>query len=98
RRVYQRLLPGGDLLAILHRIVPFFARDPLGYRVMVELAEGEAPRLRLSRLGEKPPGPDGWLGLGKQKTWGRTFPVPSENKPQAIAASLAQAWRVPAVA
>jgi len=91
RRVYQRLLPEGDLLPVLHEVVSLFARDPLGYRVMVELAAGEAPKLRLSSGGENRLGRDSWLGLRKQRTWVRTYPVPSENKPEAIAAPLGRA-------
>jgi len=91
RRAYERFLPGGDLVAILHQIVSLFARDPLGYRVMVELAEGEAPNLRLASSGGNRLGRDSWLGLRRQRTWVRTYPVTTENKPEAIADPLGRA-------
>ncbi len=91
RRVYERLLPEGDLVGVLHQVVSFFDRDPLEYRVMVELAEGEAPRMQLASRGANRLGRDSWLGFRKQRTWVRTYPVPSENKPEAIAGPLARA-------
>ncbi len=86
RRVYERFLPEGDLVAILHQVVSLFARDPLGYQVLVELSEGEAPHLQLVRSGGNRLGRDSWLGLRKQRTWVRTYPVTSEDKPETIAA------------
>jgi type VI secretion system protein ImpH len=91
RHVYERFLPEGDLAAMLHQVVSLFARDPLGYRVMVQLREGEAPHLRLASSGGNRLGRDSWLGLRKERTWVRTYPVPSENKPEPIAVPFGRA-------
>ncbi len=90
RRVYQRFLPQGDLIGILHDVVSLFVRDPLSYRVVVELAQGEAPRLRLASSGGERLGRDSWLGLRKQSTWVRTYPVPRENQPGEPIAALSR--------
>lgn len=60
---YRRLLPGGDLEALVRETVQLVARDPVTWHLTAVLAHGQAPCLQLSRAGQGGRlGRDAWLG------------------------------------
>ncbi|HXN40240.1 MAG TPA: type VI secretion system baseplate subunit TssG [Myxococcaceae bacterium] len=82
RLTYERFLPGGDLLPLLQEVIALFLRDPLSYRVVVELDIGQAPRLRLKAGGPERLGQSTWLGTRAEKTLVTTYPYAMEDRPQ----------------
>jgi type VI secretion system protein ImpH len=60
-RVYERLRPGGDLLALLEEMVEWLVRDPLDYTLVVTLLPREAPGMQLTVPGTSQLGRNTWL-------------------------------------
>lgn len=60
-RVYERLRPGGDLLALLEEMVGWLVRDPLDYTLVVTLLPREAPGMQLTVPGTSQLGRNTWL-------------------------------------
>src|SRR5262249_20998378 len=81
RRIYERFLPTGDLIPVLHDAVSLSLRDPLDHRVVLELAKGDAPRLRLVTGGNEQLGRNTWLGHRAQKTLITVHPYARETRP-----------------
>lgn len=67
-RVYERLRPGGDLLALVDEIVGWLVRDPLDYTLVVTLLPREAPGLQLATPGTSRLGRNTWLLTSAEET------------------------------
>jgi type VI secretion system protein ImpH len=91
RSVYERFLPDGDLSSLLHEILHLFMRDPLDYRIILEIEKRETPRLRLVSKGGGRLGRDTWLGERAEKTRVTVYPYAREDRPlESIEAFSAQ--------
>jgi type VI secretion system protein ImpH len=67
-RVYERLRPGGDLLALVEELVGWLVRDPLDYTLVVTLLPREAPGLQLASSGTSQLGRNTWLLTSAEET------------------------------